>query len=147
MTNRRHEDTIDVDELIDSINLDKGLRAAFLGLTADELAALLADFANLANLPTSAIKKARVDLPTVKWTEFAREHSLPLNASRLNLVPFTTPRFRLPPSLHETMFEYAWHWQNVYCEKADRGREEPRVRLLEPVSDIYMHFVLINGIW
>ncbi|KAM6503869.1 hypothetical protein JOM56_000812 [Amanita muscaria] len=131
MTKRCHED-IDVDELIDSINLDKGLRAAFLELTADELAILLADFANLANLPTSAIKKARVDLPTVKWAKFAREYGLPLNASHLNLAPFTTPRYRLPPSLHETMFENAWRWQDVYREKVDQGREEARVRLLEP---------------
>ncbi|KIL55332.1 hypothetical protein M378DRAFT_28579 [Amanita muscaria Koide BX008] len=135
MTKRSHED-INVDKLIDSINLDKGLRAAFSGLTADELAALLADFANTANLPTAAIKKARVGLPsfsTAKWTEFALQYGLPSNVLHLNLEPFTTPKYRLPPSLHETMFENAWRWQDVYREKVDQGREEARVRLLEPV--------------
>ena len=51
-----HED-IDVAEIIASVNLDKGLRAGLLELTADELAALLADFANSANLPTAALKR------------------------------------------------------------------------------------------
>ena len=90
---KRSRDDIDVDQLIDSINLDKGLRAGVLELTADQLATLLADFANLANLPTAAFKKARVGLPsfsTVKWTGFAREYGLPLNASHLHLAPFTT---------------------------------------------------------
>ena len=151
MTKRCRED-IDVDQLIDSINLDKGLRAGVLELTADELTALLADFANLANIPSAAFKKARVDLPsfsTVKWTEFAGEHGLPLNASHLQPASFTTPRYLLSPSLHEAMFENAWRWQDVYREKVDRGREEGRVRLLEPVCQLisdYMHFVLINGI-
>ncbi|KIL59813.1 hypothetical protein M378DRAFT_84610 [Amanita muscaria Koide BX008] len=134
MAKRSRED-IDVDELINSINLDKGLRAGLLELTADELAALLADFANSANLPTAAFKKARLGLPsfsTVKWAEFAEEYGLPLNPSYLGLEPFTTPRYRLPPSLHETMFENAWRWQDVYREKVDQGREEGKARLLEP---------------
>jgi hypothetical protein len=50
MGKRNHD--IDVDEIIDSINLDKGLRAALSELTPDKLAALLADLANSANLPS-----------------------------------------------------------------------------------------------
>jgi len=103
MTKRSCKD-INVDQLIGSINLDKGLCAAVLELTPDKLAAVLGDFANLANLPIAAIKKARVDLPpfsTVKWTEFAREYGLLLNASHLQLASLTTPRYHLPPSLHE----------------------------------------------
>jgi hypothetical protein len=65
MVKRSRED-IDVDQLIDSINLDKGLRARVLDLTADELAALLADFANLANLPTAAFKKALISHPPLQ---------------------------------------------------------------------------------
>jgi hypothetical protein len=65
MVKRSRED-IDVDQLIDSINLDKGLRAGVLDLTADELAALLADFANLANLPTAAFKKALISHPPLQ---------------------------------------------------------------------------------
>jgi hypothetical protein len=73
MGKRSHED-INVDEIIDSINLDKGLRAAFSDLTPDEQAVLLADLANSANLPNATLKKTRVDLPSlsaVKWSEFA----------------------------------------------------------------------------
>jgi hypothetical protein len=150
MAKHHHED-INVDELIDSINLDKGLREVFLELTADEIAALLAHFANLANIPTVAIKRARVGLPsfsTVKWAEFAIQYSLPTNSVYLNLQPFLTPRYRLPPSLHETMFENAWRWQDVYREKSNQGREQARMRLFEPVCQLnsdYMRFVLING--
>jgi hypothetical protein len=148
MVKRSRED-IDVDQLIDSINMDKGLRAGVLDLSSDELAALLADFANSANLPTAAFKKARTELPsfsTVKWTEYARQYGLPINASHLNLASFTTPRYRLPPSLHEAMFENAWCWQDVYREKVEQGRGEARVRLLEPVCQLnsdYMRFVLM----
>jgi hypothetical protein len=109
MGKRNHD--IDVDEIIDSINLYKGLRAALLELTPDELAALLADLANSANLPNATFKKARVDLPSfsvVKWSEFAEEYGL-----------------------HEN----AWRWQDVYREKLDLG-EETRVRLLEPVCQL-----------
>jgi hypothetical protein len=110
----------------------------------------LADLANLANLPTVAFKKARVDLPSfsmVKWTEFSREYGLPLNVSHLQLISFTTKRYRLPPSLHKAMFENAWCWQDVYREKVDQGREEARLRLLEPVCQLnndYMRFILIK---
>ena len=138
MTRRNRED-IYVDELINSINLDKGLRAGLSELTADELAALLADFANLANLSTAAFIKARIGLPSfsmVKWAEFAADYGLPRNPLRLELNPFTTPRYRLPPSLHETMFENAWRWQDVYREKADQEREEGKLRLLESVCQL-----------
>jgi hypothetical protein len=68
---REDIDVESVDQLIDSINLDKGLRAGVLDnldLTADELAALLAraDFANLANLPTAAFKKALISHPPLQ---------------------------------------------------------------------------------
>ena len=144
----RHD--IDVDEIIDSMNLKEGLRSAVLELTPDQLTALLADLANSANLSTAAFKKARVDLPsfsTVKWSQFAAELKLPRTPSLLRLVSFQTPRYRLPLSLHQVMFENAWRWQDVYREKVDQEREETRVRLLEPVcrphSDC-VRFSLIN---
>jgi hypothetical protein len=113
-------------------------------LTSDELAVLLADLANSANLPNATFKKARVDLPSfsaVKWSEFAKEYSLPDNASYLNLKSFKTPRYRLPPSLHQAMFENAWRWQDVYREKVEQEREEARVRLLEPVCQPNIGYV------
>jgi len=118
--------------------LYKGLRAALLELTPDELAALLADLANSANLPNATFKRARLDLPSfsaVKWSEFAEGYGLHEDASCLNFESFETPRYRLPPSLHQAMFENAWRWQDVYREKLDLG-EETRVRLLEPVCQL-----------
>jgi len=69
----------------------------------------------------------------VKWSKFAKEYSLPEDASKFNLESFKTPRYRLPPLLHQAMFVNAWNWQDVYREKIDQEREEARVRLLEPV--------------
>ena len=149
MAKHSHHD-IDVDEIIDSMNMTKGLRSAVLQLTPDKLAALLADLANSANLSTAALKQARVDLPlfsTVKWSQFAASLKLPRTPSQLRLVSFQTPRYRLPPSLHQAMFENAWRWQDVYREKVDQEREEAKVRLLEPVcqphSD-FVRFLLVN---
>jgi len=134
MTKCNH-DGVNVDQLIASIPMDKGLRAGMSELDADELAAVLADFANSANLRTAAFKKARVGLPsfsTVQWANFAHDIGLPLNASQLELEPFQTPRYPLPLSLHEAMFENGWRWHDVYREKVDQSREEARVRLMEP---------------
>jgi hypothetical protein len=118
------------------LNVNIDLQSEFLEMTTDERVTLLADFANLANIPNTDIRKARSELPsfsTVKWTEYAEKHNLPLNASYLVPPPFTTPQYRLPPSFHATMLENAWHWQDVYCEVGDWGGEDARLRLLEPV--------------
>ncbi|KAM6496570.1 hypothetical protein JOM56_007043 [Amanita muscaria] len=129
MTKRNHD--IDVASLVDSINLDiNGL----LELDRDQLAALLAHIANKANIATT-FKKARIELPSfsvVKWSKFAKQSGLPDDVSKLRLEPFKTPRYRLPLSLQEAMFENAWRWQDVYREKADHTREESRVRILDP---------------
>jgi hypothetical protein len=152
MAKESHEMYIDVDELVDSMNLDDGLRALLLELTADELAALLADIANSANLSTAAFKNARVDLPsfsTATWSEFAEQYDLPSDPESVRLTSLNTPMYRLPPSLQVAMFENAWRWQDVYREKVAVEREETKVRLLEPVcqpNSDYMHFVLINCI-
>jgi hypothetical protein len=54
---------IDVDQLIDSINMDNGLCAGVLDFTHGELAALLANFANSANLSSK-----RPELRSVRKT-------------------------------------------------------------------------------
>ena len=100
MGKRDRDIDIDVDEILSSINLDKGLRYAVWDLTQEELAALLADLANDANLRNVAFKKARLDLPsfsTVQWSEYAAQYGLPENPSVLKLESFTTPRYLLPP--------------------------------------------------
>jgi hypothetical protein len=90
----------------------------------------------LADLPTATFKKARVGLPSfsaAKWSKFARQYGLSEDPSFLNLEFFTTPRYRLPSSLHEAMFENAWRWRDVYLEAVAQERVEARLRLLEPV--------------
>ena len=93
---------IDVDAIIASMNLYKGLHAFSELTTADELAAVLGHIANSANLPTAAIKEARVALTSfsaAKWSEFSKEFGLPTKASKTSLGYFITPRFCLPPSI------------------------------------------------
>jgi hypothetical protein len=64
MPKRRQSETLDVDDIIDSVDQRNGLRDGLVGLPPDELMALLADLANSANIPTSALQKARVNLPS-----------------------------------------------------------------------------------
>ena len=116
----KHGRGIDVDEIIDS------LKASLLKLAPDpdELAAVLADLANSASLPNAVFKRARIDLPSfsiVKWSNFARQHGLAEDPSCVNLESFQTPRYRLPPSLHQVMAENAWHWQDACREKIGRA--------------------------
>lgn len=132
----KSNDDIDADDIIDSMKTDKGLRAAFAELTHDELAVVLGDLANSANLPNAAFKTARLDLPsfsTAKWSEFAEQYGLHNDVSYLNLESFKTARYRLPPSFHQALSGNAWRSQDVYREKIDQEREGARVRLLEPV--------------
>ena len=142
---RSRDIDIDVDAVIASMNMDKGLLAAFKELNGDELAALLGELANLAGLRTSAFKKARVDLTSfskAKWSDFASDYGFSEYTSILNFEIHTTPRYRLPPSLHETMLQNAWRWQDVYRESMFQEREAGKVRLLEPVcqpNSDYMH--------
>lgn len=132
---RSRDIDIDVDDVIASMNLDRGLLAAFKELPEDELAALLGELANRARLSTSAFKKARLDFTSfsqAKWSNFARQYGLRELTSTLTLGTFTTPRYRLPPSLHDTMLQNAWRWQDVYRESMFQEREAGKVRLLEP---------------
>ena len=140
---KRSHDT-DVEELVESINLDKGLIDGLLQLKPDELASLLGEVANKANLPTTTIKKFRADLPSfsvAKWTDFASQFGLNQDASLLKLDTFKTPRYYLPPSLHVIMFENAWQWQDVYCEKYDQTREQARIRILDPVCQSSSRYI------
>ncbi|KAF8239902.1 hypothetical protein L208DRAFT_1235683 [Tricholoma matsutake] len=122
-----------IDDLADSINMDRGLIDGLLQFDRDELAALFAHIANEAKTPT-AFKKARIDLPSfsAKWSDLAPQFGLSPDIEQLDLETFTTPKYYLPPSLHEAMFENAWRWQDVYREKVDQTREEARVRILDP---------------
>ena len=146
MPNKRSADDIDAQSLVDSLSLDKGLVNGLQQLTPDELVAVMAHIANVTNPSTAASKKARIELPSfskAKWSNFAEHFGLPDNVSRLRLESFKTPRYSLPLSLHEAIFENAWRWQDVYREKVDYTREESRVGILDPVCrpiSGYMHF-------
>ncbi|KIM82590.1 hypothetical protein PILCRDRAFT_70552 [Piloderma croceum F 1598] len=125
-------EAIDIESLVESVPLDKGLVDGLQQLDRHDLTAVLAHVANVANISTVAFKKTRIDLCVAKWSDFAEQFGLPQNVLKLELEPFTTPRYRLPPSLHEAMFENAWRWQDVYRENVDHTREEVRVRILDP---------------
>ena len=121
LTKKRSKADIDIDALVESVPLDKGLVDGLQQLDRDELAAVLAHVANLANISTAAFKKTRIALPSfsvAKWAD-SEQFALPKSVLQLALEPFTTPRYRLPLSLHEAMFENAWRWQDVYREKVD----------------------------
>jgi hypothetical protein len=136
-----------IESLVESVPLDKGLVDGLQQLDRDELAAVLAHVANVANISTAAFKKMRIELPSfsvAKWPDFAEQSGLAQDILKLKLELFMTPRYRLPLSLHEAMFENAWRWQDVYREKVDHTEEEARVRILDPVcqpNSSYMHFL------
>jgi hypothetical protein len=149
MPSKRCKDDIDIESIIESVPLDKGLVNGLQQLNRDELAAVLAHVANEANISTAAFKKTRIELHSfseAKWSDFAKKFGLPEDVSRLELEPFTTPRYSLPPSLHEAMFENAWRWQDVYREKVDHTMEEAKVRILDPVCQpIAATSTFVNG--
>ena len=148
MTNKRNRN-IDIESLIESISLDKGLVNGFQQLDREELAVVLAHVANEANISAAAFKKTKIEpssFSETKWSDFAQQFGLPKNVMKLELKPFTTPRYRLPPSLHEVMFKNAWHWQDVYREKIDRTKEEAKMRILDPVyHPIAATWTFFNG--
>lgn len=132
----RHTEDIDVKNVIECINLDKGMVDGLLDLNRDELAAVLGHIANEGNIPNATFKIARSTLPSfsiVKWTDFASDFGLPTNPAKVNLTCYSTPRFRLPPSFQKTMFQNSWNWQDVYRETADQPQEQARLRILDPV--------------
>jgi hypothetical protein len=105
MPKRRHTEPEDIDaeEVIEGINLNKGILDGLLDLNRDELAAVLAhSIANEGNISTASFKMARTALPsfsTEKWTEFALQFGQRTNPEIVILTPYSTPRFRLPPLL------------------------------------------------
>lgn len=142
----------DIDDLAGSTNMDRGLIAGLLELDRDKLTTLLARIASEAKIPTAAFKKARIELSSFsadKWFEFAPQFGLPPKIEYVKLETFTTPKYYLPPSLHETMFENAWRWQDVYREKVDQTREGVGIRILDPVcrpnGSGYLHYLTADG--
>jgi len=120
----------------DLLTSNKKLIDGLLQLDHDELVVVLAHIANEACISTDLLKTARIDLPSfsaAKWSDLAPQLGLPQNLSQVNFYTFQTPRYHLPLSLHEAMFENARLWQDVCQEKVDQIRPEASVRILDPV--------------
>lgn len=136
MPAKRKAEDVDVNDIIESVNLENGWLDGLMSLDRDDLATVLADIANKAKVSTIAFKKARTDLPSfsvVKWSHFSAKIGLPDDPDKLPTEIFKTAVYRLPPSLHAAIFEYSWRWLDVYQEKVDQKRREARVRILDPV--------------
>lgn len=134
MPKRKYYD-ITPEDLAEEFNADKGLIDGLLEFNLDELATLFGHVANVTKMPTATFKKARTQLPsfsTAKWSKFAPQFGLSPNIDRVTLDPFITPKYCLPPSLHEEMFENAWHSQDVYREKVEQTIGG---KMLEPVCN------------
>ena len=89
MTKRQAEE-IDVDDVVSCVNLDEGLINGLLNLTNDELVAVLADVAKKAQIANVDFKQARMNLPSVKWSNFAEQYGLPRNPGQVRFEDFST---------------------------------------------------------
>jgi hypothetical protein len=146
---KRHSEDIDVEDLANSVlNIDR-----LLELDCDERAAVLVCIADRVGIPTAILEKARTGPPfsASKWPDIARQYGLHRDAALMTfaLDSFKTPKYYLPLSLHVTMFENAWCWKDVYCERSEQSREEVAVRILDPVcqpSNRYMHFIVNDAV-
>ncbi|KIM72234.1 hypothetical protein PILCRDRAFT_804089 [Piloderma croceum F 1598] len=124
-----------VDDVAASVDLEEGWVNKFLELPGDELAKVLGDIANHGKIKTAAIRKARSSLPSFsgpRLTDFAGRFGLPNSLENTEFEPVVTPVYNLPPSVHEIMFEAAWHTLDVYQEKHKHMGEVTMVRILDP---------------
>jgi len=134
--NKRRKVATTPEEATASIELEEGWLGKFLELAPEELAKVLANIANQGRVKTAAFKKARTSLPSfsaVKWIDFAENFGLHNRLENNQFEQVTTPTYWLPPSIHEIMFEAAWHTQDVYQEWHVQRREAARVRIMDPV--------------
>jgi len=132
----KRQRVVTTEEVAASVDLEEGWLDKFLELPKDELAKLLGDIANHGKVKTVAIKKARTSLPSfsgAKWADFAEGFNLPVNMENNQFKRVVIPVYRLPPSVHEIMFEAAWRTQDVYQEWQAQRREAARVRIMDPV--------------
>ncbi|KAF8816701.1 hypothetical protein BYT27DRAFT_6384297 [Phlegmacium glaucopus] len=126
---------VELENAIQSVNLDRGWIDELLALEKDDLALVLGDLVNRSRISNTAIKRARSALPSfsaARWAGFAKELRPPLDPEHPVLRHFATPSYWLPPSFHEAIFENSWRTQDVYREKSDQTREEARIRILDP---------------
>jgi hypothetical protein len=133
---KRQKVVTTAEEVAVSVDLEEGWLDKLLELPIDELTKLLGDIANHGKVKTAAIKMARTSLPSfssTKWIDFAERFGLHNKLENNQFEQVITPVYHLPPSLHEIMFEAAWHVQDVYQERREQRREVARVRIVDPV--------------
>ena len=118
------------------VDLEEGWLDKLLELPGDELAYLLGDIANHGKIKTAAIRKARIGLPSfsgAKWSDFTEQFGFPDKLENNQFEQVVTLVYSLPPSVHELMFEAAWHTLDVYQERQEHRREAGKVRIMDPV--------------
>ena len=114
-------------------------------LSTDELAKLLGLVANRGKVKTTTFKMARTKLPSffgAKWIDFVKGSGFCPTLEDNHCWQFdhvVTPVYRLPPSIHEIMFEEAWHIQDVYRERRVQNSQEARSRIMDPVWCLQSH--------
>ncbi|KAF8324228.1 hypothetical protein F5887DRAFT_927127 [Amanita rubescens] len=121
--NKRRKVVTTAEEVAASVDLKEGWLDKLLELPTDELAKLL---------KTAAIEMARASLSGVKWIDPAERFSLRNRLENNQFDRVVTPMYRLPPSVHEIVFEAAWHTQDVYQELRAQRSKAARFRTMDP---------------
>lgn len=112
------------------------------GLDADDASTVLAFLGNEAGVNELKLKRKRIALlpsfSSEKWADIAGELDLPARIKDLHLDHFSPPSCILPSSLQKRMFMGCWDAMEVYQEKLSQTRNAARLKLLEPVTQIFL---------
>lgn len=125
-----------VEDLAASVDLKEGWLDNVLELPGDKLAKLIGDIANHGKIKTAAINKARTGLssfPGAAWIDVAENCGLSDRLENNQFERVVTPVYFLLPSIHQIMFEVAWHTLDVYQERKEQRRGAARFRIMDPV--------------
>ncbi|KAJ7212078.1 hypothetical protein GGX14DRAFT_621645 [Mycena pura] len=100
-----------------------------------EATKIVAEIVNRLGIKDSALKRARVELPSfskITWGQVASHFGLLRTFGWLSFdsIPGVTLCY-LPPSFHKELLMRSWSAMNVYAEPTQRKLEAPRVRLLD----------------
>ena len=126
----------DVD--LPNVGLPTGWIQKLLALGPD-LAYLIATLSTEGKIPTSQIKKAKLDLPSfssTRWNKLAPTFGLPFHLTMASIDSFSVESLLLPSSFHETTVEEAWRILDVFQEPISQYRGETRIRTFDAVRPI-----------
>ncbi|KAJ7129504.1 hypothetical protein C8R44DRAFT_666272 [Mycena epipterygia] len=139
MPKRKTSDKEDSD-IIEDVMEEAGLTSDVLATlkTHPESTKIVAELANRLGIKNSALKRARLELPSfwdITWSQVADHFHL---SRTFNILTFGAIRnvtlCYLPPSFHRELFTRGWSAMDVYAEPLEQGLDAPRTRLL----DIYL---------